>query len=425
MGDLTIGGVSCRQMAEEYGTPLYIYDEGHIRGQAQAALDNFQSDMFETEVAFASKAFSSIYLFKMLSGMGLGLDVVSGGELYGAMKAGVDMKKVYFHGNNKGDEEMMMALKAGVGYFVVDNVMECRRLVFAAEEAGVKTRALLRVNPGISAHTHEYIMTSTPDSKFGIYVKDRENIKAVIDIIAGSPNVELAGFHSHIGSQIVEAESFERALDTMTDFLLEMKELYGIDDTEMSIGGGFGIKYVEEDEVESLGDMCYRMVRCAEDCIVRKGVNVTKLITEPGRSMVGEAGYSLYTIGDMKISGEKHYIFVNGGMSDNIRPALYEAEYGAALVEKQDMPKTMNYCVAGKNCESGDVLIKSVRLPEAAPGDLLVLFSTGAYGYSMASNYNRLGRPAVVFVKDGKAKLIIKRESYEDQYRLETGGDEN
>ena len=204
-----------------------------------------------------------------------------------------------------------------------------------------------------------------------------------------------------------------------------MKELYGIDDMELSIGGGFGIKYVDEDEVESLGDMCYRMVRCAEDCIVRKGVNVTKLITEPGRSMVGEAGYSLYTIGDMKVSGDKHYIFVNGGMSDNIRPALYEAEYGAALVEKQDLPKTMNYCVAGKNCESGDVLIKSVKLPEAMPGDLLVLFSTGAYGYSMASNYNRLGRPAVVFVKDGKSRLVIRRESYRDQYRLEMGGDDD
>ena len=425
MTELTIGGMSCRQMAEEYGTPLYIYDEEQIIDQARSALKNFKSNMFETEVAFASKAFSSIYLFKLMKRLGLGLDVVSGGELYGAQKAGVDMSKVYFHGNNKSDTEIDMALEAGIGYFVIDNVMECRRLVFAAEAAGVKTRALLRVNPGISAHTHEYIMTSTPDSKFGIYVKDRENIKEVIDILAGSPNVELAGFHSHIGSQIVEAESFERALDTMTDFLLEMKELYGIDDMELSIGGGFGIKYVDEDDVEPLGDMCYRMVRCAEDCIVRKGVNVTKLITEPGRSMVGEAGYSLYTIGDMKISGEKHYIFVNGGMSDNIRPALYEAEYGAALVEKQDMPKTENYCVAGKNCESGDVLIKSVRLPEAAPGDLLVLFSTGAYGYSMASNYNRLNRPAVVFVKNGKAKLVIKRESYADQYRLELGGDED
>lgn len=425
MSELMIGGMSCRQMAEEYGTPLYIYDEERIRAQAQSALDNFRSDMFETEVAFASKAFSSIYLFKMLGDMGLGLDVVSGGELYGALKAGVDMSKVYFHGNNKEDEEIQMALKAGIGYFVIDNVMECRRLVFAAEDAGVKTKALLRVNPGISAHTHEYIMTSTPDSKFGIYVKDRENIKEVIDILSGTENVDLVGFHSHIGSQIVEAESFERALDTMTDFLLEMKELYGIDDMELSIGGGFGIKYVEEDDVQSLGEMCERMVRCAEDCIVRKAVNVTKLITEPGRSMVGEAGYSLYTIGDMKISGEKHYIFVNGGMSDNIRPALYEAEYGAALVEKQDLPKTMNYCVAGKNCESGDVLIKSVRLPEAAPGDLLVLFSTGAYGYSMASNYNRLNRPAVVFVRDGKAKLVIKRESYKDQFRLEMGGDDD
>lgn len=419
METLQIGGVSCPKLAEQFGTPLYVYDESKIINQAKAAVSNFASDKFDTEVVYASKAFSSGALFKLLANEGIGFDVVSGGELYCAVKTGVDMSKVYFHGNNKSDEEMAMALEAGIGYFVVDNIMECDRLVKIAEEKECSVKALLRINPGISAHTHEYIMTSKPDSKFGIHIDNKEHIEYVVKKLSESRYVKHAGFHSHIGSQIVDSGSFEKALGTMIKFLAEMKESNGLDNMELSIGGGFGIKYIDEDKPVSLGEMCANLVKYAEAALEKNGVKISKLITEPGRSMVGEAGYTLYTIGDMKKSGDKNYIFVDGGMSDNIRPALYDAEYAGALTEKLSQKPEISYCVAGKNCESGDVIIQNIMLPKAETGDLLAVYSTGAYGYSMASNYNRLGRPAVVFAKDGEARLIIRRETYEDQYKLE------
>lgn len=419
MENLQIGGVSCRQLADEFGTPLNVYDENKIRYQAETAVKGFSSDKFETEVVYASKAFSSVALFKMLGEEGLGFDVVSGGELYGVMKAGGDMSRVYFHGNNKSNDEIEMALDAGVGNFVVDNVMEAERLVAIADRKQRSTKALLRINPGISAHTHEYIMTATPDSKFGIHIKDKKNIEEVIQLLSRSRFVKHSGFHSHIGSQIVEAESFEKALETMIGFLADIRNDMGLNNMELSIGGGFGIRYLNSDESVELGDVCRRMVAAAEKYTAEKNVHISKLITEPGRSMVGEAGCTLYTIGDMKTSGGKNYIFVDGGMSDNIRPALYDAEYTAVLAEKTNQTLDMTYCVAGKNCESGDVLIRKINLPKAESGDLLVMKATGAYGYSMASNYNRIGRPAVVFAADGNARLVIRRETYEDQYKLE------
>lgn len=419
METLQIGGVSARQLADDFGTPLYVYDEDKIIAQVKDAMENFSSDMFKTEVAYASKAFSSIALFKLLAAQGLGFDAVSGGELYGMSRAGVDMSKVYFHGNNKSNKEIEEALELGVGYFVIDNVMECRRLIEIAMEKHIQTKALLRVNPGISAHTHEYIMTAKPDSKFGIFIDDTEHIGQVIELLAESSHVRLAGFHSHIGSQIMDARSFEKAIDTMTYFLAYVQREYGMEQTELSIGGGFGIKYLEEDQPISLGQMCKTMVKYTERCIQEKDISISKLITEPGRAMVGEAGYTLYTIGDRKRSGTKDYLFVDGGMSDNIRPALYDAGYRAVLAEKYKEPAWHTYCIAGKNCESGDVLIDTIKLPEAKSGDLLAVYSTGAYGYSMASNYNRLGRPAVVFAGHGKARVVIRRESYADQYDLE------
>lgn len=419
METLQIGGVSCRALAEQFGTPLYVYDEAKLTEQARAAVSNFSSDEFDTEVVYASKAFSAGALFRLLADEGLGFDVVSGGELYCAMKTGVDMSRVYFHGNNKSDEEIAMALDAGVGCFVVDNLKECDRLIRISAEKQTAARALLRINPGISAHTHEYIMTSKPDSKFGIYIENRADIETVVKKLSDSEYITFSGFHSHIGSQIVDASSFEKALGTMIGFLADMKSAMGLDGMELSIGGGFGIKYVDSDKPVPLGKMCSDLVKYAEAALRQNDVRISKLITEPGRSMVGEAGITLYTVGDMKKSGDKNYIFVDGGMSDNIRPALYDAEYTGVLAEKLTLAPEMTYCVAGKNCESGDVLIREINLPEAQTGDLLAIYSTGAYGYSMASNYNRLGRPAVVFAKDGQARLVIRRETYEDQYRLE------
>ena len=414
METLRIGGVDCRSLADEFGTPLYVYDEAKIMKQADDAVLNFSSDKFDTEVVYASKAFSSVALFKLLAAQGIGFDVVSGGELYCAMKAGVGMDKVYFHGNNKSDQEIEMALDAGIGYFVIDNVMECNRLVGLAEKRKRSTKVLLRINPGISAHTHEYIMTSKPDSKFGIYIENKEHIYNVIDTLKESPYIRLAGFHSHIGSQIIDAESFEKALGTMIEFLAEMKRSKGLDNLELSIGGGFGIKYVAEDDPVPLGQMCANLVRYAEEALKKSGVTISKLITEPGRAMVGEAGYTIYTIGDMKKSGDKNYIFVDGGMSDNIRHALYDAEYTCVLPEKFSKEPQISYCIAGKNCESGDILIADIMLPEAETGDLLTIYSTGAYGYSMASNYNGQPRPGIVFVKDGQATLVTRRETYAD-----------
>ena len=419
METLQIGGVSCRALAEQFGTPLYVYDEAKLTEQARAAVSNFSSDEFDTEVVYASKAFSAGALFRLLADEGLGFDVVSGGELYCAMKTGVDMSRVYLHGNNKSDEEIAMALDAGVGCFVVDNLKECDRLIRISAEKQTAARALLRINPGISAHTHEYIMTSKPDSKFGIYIENRADIETVVKKLSDSEYITFSGFHSHIGSQIVDASSFEKALGTMIGFLADMKSAMGLDGMELSIGGGFGIKYVDSDKPVPLGKMCADLVKYAEAALRQNDVRISKLITEPGRSMVGEAGITLYTVGDMKKSGDKNYIFVDGGMSDNIRPALYDAEYTGVLAEKLTQAPEMTYCVAGKNCESGDVLIREINLPEAQTGDLLAIYSTGAYGYSMASNYNRLGRPAVVFAKDGQARLVIRRETYEDQYRLE------
>ena len=419
MKTLQIGEVSCRDLADRFGTPLYVYDETMIKRQAKNAISAFSSEKFDTEVVYASKAFSSSALFRLLYDEGLGFDVVSGGELYCAAKAGVDMSKVYFHGNNKSDQEIEMALEHGVGYFVIDNAMECERLVKAADRMQKTVKVLIRINPGISAHTHEYIMTSKPDSKFGVHISNIRQIEDMIQKLSGSRFVKHMGFHSHIGSQIVDPASFEKALGTMVSFLAEMKRTAGIDGMELSIGGGFGIKYVETDDAVSLEEMCKDLIRYAENAAEENGVMISKLITEPGRSMVGEAGYTLYTVGDMKKSGDKNYIFVDGGMSDNIRPALYNAEYTGVLPEKYSENPEMLYCVAGKNCESGDVIIKEIMLPKVQPGDLLAVYSTGAYGYSMASNYNRLGRPAVVFAGNGKARLIIRRETYEDQCRLE------
>ena len=425
MSTLQIGGVSCIKLAEEFGTPLYIYDESKIRLQARTARQNFVSDKFDTEVAYASKAFSAMAIYKLLASEGLGFDVVSGGELYCAMKAGIDMSKVYFHGNNKSDEEIELALDAGTGYFVIDNASESERLVRIAKEKGKHAKALLRINPGISAHTHEYIMTATPDSKFGIHNQDKEHIEKVIETTAASEYIDLRGFHSHIGSQIVEVSSFEKAIETMIGFLAEIKTEYNLDNMELSIGGGFGIKYVDGDRPMPMSQMCRALIRKAEKCLTSMDVNISKLIMEPGRVMVGEAGHTLYTVGDMKKSGDKNYVFVDGGMSDNIRHALYEAPYTAEIANKQELAPTGEYCVAGKNCESGDILVEHAMLPQPEAGDLLLVYSTGAYGYSMASNYNRLGRPPVVFAGGGRAKLVIRRESYEDQLRLEVGGDDN
>ena len=420
MATLEIGGIDCRKLAEVSGTPLLVYDEEKIEQQFAAATEHFQSPRFETEVVYAAKAFSCKAIFEKVRQAGAGLDVVSGGELYCAHQAGVPMEKVYFHGNNKSEEELRMALELGCGTVVLDNEMECRRLAELSQELRKPIQVLLRVNPGIEAHTHEYIRTSGSDSKFGISIAKKKEIKAWVNTAMLSEYVQFKGFHSHIGSQITEAKAFEEALAIMLGFIREMRDSYNIPTKFLSIGGGFGIKYTADDKPIPLGEMAEILARTCEKLLDEKGVRLEKLLIEPGRSIVGEAGYSLYKVGYSKDTDTKHFLFVDGGMSDNIRPALYQAEYSCDIANRLGEAKNKTYCIAGKNCESGDILIKEAELPDTAcEGDLLVLYATGAYGYSMASNYNRAGRPEVIFVKDGKARRVLRRESYEDQLRLE------
>lgn len=421
MATLEIGGIDCRKLAEVSGTPLLVYDEAKIEEQFAAAKDGFRSDQFETEVVYAAKAFSCKAIFEKAQQAGAGLDVVSGGELYCARQAGVDMKKIYFHGNNKSEDELRMALKLGCGTIVLDNRMEADRLVQLAAEEEKGISVLLRVNPGIEAHTHEYIQTSGSDSKFGITIKKQDEIKELVKVITDSKYVTFKGFHSHIGSQITETEGFEKALEIMIGFIKEMKDTYSIQSDWLSIGGGFGIKYTAGDKPIPLGEMAKILARTCEKQLKEKGIELKKLLIEPGRSIVGEAGFALYTVGFSKDTDTKHFLFVDGGMSDNIRPALYQAEYSCDIATRLGEPKDKTFCIAGKNCESGDILIREAQLPRtAAEGDLLVIYAAGAYGYSMASNYNRAGRPEVVFAKAGKARRVLRRETYEDQLKLET-----
>jgi diaminopimelate decarboxylase len=418
MTTLEIGGVDCRTLAKTCGTPLFIYDEEKLERQLRQAVNRFSSSQFETEVIYAAKAFSCKAMFEKVKEAGASIDVVSGGELYCAKAAGMDMSKVYFHGNNKSQEELEMALDIGCKTVVLDNMMECETLARLAEQKAKKIETLLRINPGVEAHTHEYIMTANPNSKFGISIGKRKDILSVINRIKESPYVRFRGFHCHIGSQITECYAFEKTMSIMLDFINEIQRSHSIND--LSIGGGFGIKYLAGDKPIPLGEIAARLAGTCERLLKEKKMSIRKLMIEPGRSIAGEAGYSLYTVGYSKDTAGRHYIFVDGGMSDNIRPALYQAEYDCDLVNKMDQAKTVATCVAGKNCESGDILIREAMLPEAEQGDLLVVYSTGAYGYAMASNYNRAGRPAVVFAKGGKARLVLKRETYEDQLRLET-----
>ena len=416
---LEISGVSVEQLANACGTPLYVYDENKITQKMSQFHELFQSENFETEVLYASKAFSCKAIVQMAEIHGLCLDVVSGGELYTAMQSGFPMEKIYFHGNNKTWNELIMALEAGVGCIVVDNAMECELLVKAAQRVGTTVRTLIRVNPGVEAHTHKYIVTAHLDSKFGISISRMEDIRDMIQTLTSIPNISFEGFHSHIGSQIFDKDAYVAEIQTLMKFVDDMQKAYGITTKALNLGGGFAAYYTCEDHPILLQEVCQTILDTCKWERDRYQLPLEKLMIEPGRSIVAEAGSTLYRIGYQKQTENKKYIFVDGGMSDNIRPALYQAAYACDIANRMDEEKSETVTVAGKCCESGDILVENVRLPRAQTNDLLILYTTGAYGYSMASNYNRLGRPAVVFVKDGKVRFVVKRETYEDMCKLE------
>lgn len=415
--ELNIGGVGVQELREKFSTPLYVMDQTLLEENMAIFRDNFKSDKFKTEVIYASKAFLAVAMAQLVNRNGLSMDVVSGGELFTAIKAGFPMKKLYFHGNNKTYDELELAIDNNLGTIIVDNPLELHRLNKICADKNKKAKVLLRVNPGIDAHTHEYIQTSKFSSKFGESIFDEE-IFNIIKEFLNSENVILEGFHCHVGSQIFDEKPFFGAIDVMFKFAKEVEEKTGFASKVINLGGGFGIYYSEEDNPIALQDFVTRMISDLEIKKEEYGLSIEQVNIEPGRSIVANSGTTIYTVGGVKdtFSGKK-YIFVDGGMTDNIRPALYQAKYEGVIANKMLETPTLCATVAGKCCESGDVLIHDSYFAEAVDGDILAIASTGAYNYSMSSNYNRIIKPAVVFVKDGKAQLVVKRETYEDLVR--------
>ncbi|SDW55980.1 diaminopimelate decarboxylase [Marininema mesophilum] len=411
-GHLEIGGCDTVKLAEQFGTPLYMVDEAHIRNRMRQFVTAFQKTGLAFQVAYASKAFSTLAMNRIVEEEGLLLDVVSDGELYTALQAGFPPDRIYFHGNNKTLSELEMALEVGVGLFVVDNFTELSLLDRLATTRGSKARILLRTTPGVEAHTHDYIQTGQEDSKFGFDYLSGQVFQAA-QLALSSSGLELLGFHCHIGSQIFETEGFSLAIGKMADLCKECQNSLGFQTKVLNVGGGFGIRYNDRDQplpVAKYVEAIERGVR-----IGFHGMDIPEIWVEPGRSIVGEAGTTLYTVGTMKeVPGVRKYISVDGGMNDNPRPALYQANYEAMLANRGAEPVAETVSVAGKLCESGDMLIWDVSLPQVKNGDLLAVSCTGAYNYSMANNYNRVRRPAVVFLREGVADLIVRRESLAD-----------
>ncbi len=413
-GILEIGGVSIKELAKEYKTPLYIMDQQLIEDNMKKYIDNFKSDKFQTEIVYASKAFLSKAICQLADKYGLSMDAVSAGELYTIKMANFPMNRVHMHGNNKSIEELEMCLDLGVGIVILDNILEIERLGELSSEKNKKIKVMLRVNIGIDAHTHEYIRTSKHSSKFGESIFDK-NIYGIVEKIIGYKNLEFLGFHCHIGSQIFDTKAFHEGIEIMLKFTKSVSEKLKINIPEMNLGGGFGVYYTEEDTEIDVEKFMHSMVEHIEKTLEKENMNLERVSIEPGRSIVGNAGGTLYSVGGTKETyGGVKYVFIDGGMTDNIRPALYQAKYEAVLANKLNENLEEIVTIAGKCCESGDLIGKDIKLAKACVGDYIFVPTTGAYGYSMSSNYNKALRPAVVFVKDGKASLSIKRETYED-----------
>ena len=416
-GELNISGVGVSELKAQYGTPLYVYDENMLVNQCRTFINNFKSSRFSTEVLFASKAFSCLEVLRIANREGLGVDVVSLGEIHTAYKAGYDMRRAYFHGNNKTREELQYALEVGVGTIVIDNDYEYEMINKIVRKSGNTVDVLLRINTGIDAHTHEYIKTAKDDSKFGYSVYD-ETIYDLIADINNQSNLNFVGFHSHIGSQIFEKTSFFEAVKVVMEFTRRVQERLGLTISVLNLGGGFGVYYTEEDRPFELAEFLREYIEVVERESDNFGLDLTKVVIEPGRSLTCNAGSTLYSVGGVKKTfAGREYVFVDGGMADNPRYALYKAKYEAILANKMNQEADTTYTVAGKCCESGDMLVMDAKLPKAEQGDLLLVSSTGAYNYSMSSNYNRLPKLPVVFVKDGTSRLVVKGETLEDLIR--------
>ncbi|SDN38799.1 diaminopimelate decarboxylase [Alkalicoccus daliensis] len=418
-GHLEIGGVDTITLAEKYGTPLFVYDVKDIRDRAEQFHEAFRAQQVNYQIAYASKAFSCIAMMELADELGLSLDVCSDGELFTALEAGFPAERIHFHGNNKTPQELEMAVKEKIGCIVVDNFTELSWLMALTETEKTEMEVLIRITPGVEAHTHEYISTGQEDSKFGFDLNSGQADKAIKTILAHD-YLKLQGVHSHIGSQIFRAEGFEEAVKEIYRSIKKWDTEFNYYPKVLNVGGGFGIRYAAGDEPLPLHVYIDRMVEAAKDEAENMNRPVPEVWIEPGRALVGEAGTTLYSIGSRKdIPDVRTYISVDGGMTDNIRPALYQAEYTAVLANRAAEALEETVSVAGKCCESGDMLIWDLLLPKVTQGDILAVFSTGAYGYSMANNYNRILRPAVVFVENGRHECVIEREVLSDLTRRE------
>lgn len=413
-GHLEIGGVDSLKLVKEFGTPVIAYDVKRIKTTIKHFKQAFETAGLPYRVTYASKAFSALAMYRLVADAGLGCDVVSGGELYAALKGGMPPERIEFHGNNKLPAELAMAVDAQIGCIVVDNFQEIQFLDQILQEKKTKISVVLRVAPGIEAETHRYISTGQQNSKFGFDVLSGQADRALQELL-NNPRMKVRGVHCHIGSQIFAVNGFLMAVDKMVELLQKWQQQFDFTAEILNLGGGFGTKYTEADQPLPPEEFTTKIITEVKQRIKNAQLPLPEIWIEPGRAIAGEAATTLYTVGSRKdVEGVCHFVAVDGGMGDNIRPALYQAKYEAFLASRPQALDEQIVTVVGKYCESGDILVKGAALPITHPGDILAIPSTGAYGYTMASNYNRNPRPAVVFCEDGKAQLIIRRETYAD-----------
>ncbi len=416
-GNLSIGGCDLVKLAEKYGTPLYVYDEATIRQICRDYKDAFK-DYKKVNMLFASKAFMTSAICRVLASEGFGFDVVSGGEIYTVNHAGVDMSKTVFNGSNKSFDELTLAIELGIGRFSVDNFLELSMLDSIAESYDKEVDILLRITPGIDCHTHEYIQTGHLDSKFGF---DLTQLDEVIELIQDEyKSLNLKGLHAHIGSQIFETQVYHDEVAIILKEIARIKEKYGIELNEINLGGGLGVTYTDADTPPSIYKIAEVIINSIKENTAKYNLQEPEIYIEPGRSIVATSGVTLYTVGSSKqVPHGTKYVAVDGGMADNPRPSMYGAVYTAQVANKPNEKNTEKITLAGRFCESGDILIKNIELPTLEEGDILCVYDTGAYGYSMSSNYNRVLKPAVVLVNNSQSDIIVSRESYEHLVSLD------
>lgn len=417
---LYFAGLDTADLAKKHGTPLYLMDEDRIRSNCRVYLNAMKKHFGEgSQPLYASKAASFKRIYEIMKEEGMGIDLVSPGEIYTAVKAGFPMESSFFHGNNKTDSDIALAMDSGVGYFMADNMCELKAVNAMAKERGITQKVIIRLTPGIDPHTYAAVATGKVDSKFGVAIETGQADDFIKEAVT-FPNIEIMGYHCHVGSQVFDEEGsvYLDASSIMLAFGAEMKEKYGIEMKILNMGGGFGVRYTDADPYMDIEGNIEKLAKHIKSEADRLGINMPRILMEPGRSIVADAGMTLYTVGTVKeITGYKSYVSIDGGMTDNPRYALYGSKYTVLLANRMDETADFTADVAGRCCESGDIIQPDVKMPKPERGDIIAVCTTGAYNYSMASNYNRIPRPPVVMISGGKDYTTIRRESYEDLIR--------